>query len=290
MDQSIETTFDEIRRRPWNSHYVQVPGWQKRYPTMLTAEELRMLTWLAENAPAAGDVADLGCFLGGSSMALATGVRRARASGRALGRVHSYDRFEIDEKLKHRYLYKRGHPFYAGTDILPLFRTLTERHAELIEPVPGDVLEQGWGGGDIAVLFVDLAKSRALNDHILRTFFPRLVAGSILIQQDFLFYRNPWLHATMHRLEGAVEMLAHAEDNSVVFGVRRPLTEADIAPCLSSAVTLDDMLASVEHFRPRFPERRQQEMLDALVAAVRAAPDAEKAWQYPNAAQIPAAG
>lgn len=278
--------FARIGERPWNSRRFTLPDWHRRYPTMLTREEMRMLAWLAQNLSVEGDIADLGCFLGGSSVSLAWGVSRASgAPGRR--RVFSYDRFTIDEKLKFQFLYQRGHGFYAGTDILPLFRKLTNSFAEIIEPVPGDVLQQHWTGGPIALLFIDLSKTTALNDHILRNFFGALEPGSIVVQQDFLFFRNPWLYATMHRLGDAIEMLAHTEDNSVIFGVQRRPRPEEIESCLAKNVSPEDVLAAIAHFRGRFRDLRQIEMIDALEAAVRASPAADKAWLLGNAVDLP---
>ena len=74
--------FEAIGRRPWNSRRYALPDWHRRYPTMLTREEMRMLAWLAQNLSIPGDIADLGCFLGGSSVSLAWGVAQ---SGRRAG-------------------------------------------------------------------------------------------------------------------------------------------------------------------------------------------------------------
>lgn len=244
-----------------------------------------MLAWLAQNLPVAGEVVDLGCFLGGSSVSLAWGVSRSSSPRR----VFSYDRFTIDEKLKFQFLYQRGHGFYAGDNTLPLFHKLTQGFAPIITPVRGDILAQRWTGGSIALLFIDLSKTTEINDHIIAQFFTALEPGSIIVQQDFLYFCNPWLYPTMQRLEGAIEMLAHAEDHSVVFGVRRKPTRAEIEACLARNISPDDTLEAIGHFRDRFRDLRQIEMIDALEAAVRAAaPHANKAWQFGNAAKIPA--
>lgn len=283
MAAGYSETFELIRQRPWNSRHYSLPDWHKRYPTMLTREEMRMLAWLAQNLAVAGDIADLGCFLGGSSAALALGVSRSPVRRR----VFSYDRFTIDEELKFRFLYQRGHGFYAGTETLPLFEKLTHAFAEIVTPVSGDVREQTWSRGAIALLFIDLSKTVEINDHILRGFFGALEAGSIVVQQDFLFYRNPWLYPTMLRLAESIEMLSHAEDNSVVFGVRRKPSPEELERCLSRHVSTTDILEAIDHFRGRFHDLRQLEMIDALAAAVRSSPRADKAWQFRNAANIP---
>lgn len=283
MTAGFSEIFERIRQRPWNSRFFTLPDWHRRYPTMLTREEMRMLAWLAQNLPVAGDIADLGCFLGGSSVSLAWGVSRAPVRRR----VFSYDRFTIDEKLKFQFLYQRGHGFYADSDTLPLFGKLTRGFAETITPIQGDIRAQAWSDGPIALLFIDLSKTTEINDHILSHFFTALEPGSIVVQQDFLYFCNPWLYPTMQRLEGAIEMLAHAEDHSVVFGVRRRPTPAELEACLGRNVAHDDVLAAIAHFRARFHDLRQIEMIDALEASVRAAPRADKAWQFGNAAKIP---
>lgn len=276
--------FAAIRQRPWNSRRFALPGWMRNYPTMLTQEEMRMLAWIAKETPVAGAAVDLGAFLGGSSASLAWGGSRATPPRR----VHSYDRFRFDEKTKFQFLYRKGHGFAAGEDALPTFRQFTKPVAAAIEPHPGDVLEAGWGKDPIAILFVDLSKTKAINDHLLATFFPALVPGSVIVQQDFLFFRNPWLYPTMRTLEGAVEMLAHTDQNSVIFGVHRTPTAAELQACTAARTSFEATVAAIEHFRGKFTDIRQIEMIDALMASLKAAPHADKAWQLPNVAAMPA--
>ena len=159
MAAGYSETFELIRQRPWNSRHYSLPDWHKRYPTMLTREEMRMLAWLAQHLAIPGDIADLGCFLGGSSVSLAWGAGQAETPRR----IFSYDRFALDEKLKFQFLYRRGHPFYAENDALPLFRRLTHAFAGTITPVAGDVRQQGWPGGPVALLFIDLSKTAELS-------------------------------------------------------------------------------------------------------------------------------
>ena len=84
-------------------------------------------------------------------------------------------------------------------------------------------------------------------------------------------------------------MLGHTEENAVIFGVRRTPLPEEIARCLSRNVTPEATLAAIAHFRSALPEVRQAEMIDALEAAFRARPDADKAWDLANVAGLPAA-
>lgn len=276
--------FDAIHSRPWNSRRFTLPGWTRNYPTMLTQEEMRMLAWVTEHTPAAGAVVDLGAFLGGSSVSLALGAAKATPPRR----VHSYDRFRLDERLKFQFLYRKGHGFAEGEDGLPVFERFTKPVAGSIEAHPGDVLEARWDGAPIAVLFIDLSKTKEINDHLLATFFPALGAGSIIVQQDFLFFRNPWLYPTMRKLEGSVEMLSHTDQHSVIFGVHRTPTPAELAAARAKHTSPEETVGAIRHFRAKFTDVRQIEMIDALLAAVEAAPRADKAWQLHNVAGLPA--
>ena len=276
--------FDAIRTRPWNSRRFALPGWTRTYPTMLTQEEMRMLAWVAQETPVDGAIVDLGAFLGGSSVSLALGAAKAVPPKR----VHSYDRFRLDEKVKFQFLYRKGHGFAEGEDALPVFHRFTRPVAGSIEVHQGDVREARWDGNPVAVLFVDLSKTKEINDHLLATFFPALVPGSVIVQQDFLFFRNPWLYPTMQKLEGSVEMLTHTDQNSVIFGVNRTPTPAELDAARAKRTSYDETVAAIRHFRAKFTDVRQTEMIDALLASLEAAPKADKAWAIPNVAGLPA--
>ena len=276
--------FAAIRQRPWNS--------RRFFHPRLDAE----LSDHADPGGAAharldrqGDADEGGS---GRSRRLSRGSSASLAWGGAQAvpprRVHSYDRFRFDEKTKFQFLYRKGHGFAAGEDALPTFRHFTKPVAASIEAHPGDVLQAGWGKDPIAILFIDLSKTKALNDHLLATFFPALVPGSVIVQQDFLFFRNPWLYPTMRALEGSVEMLAHTDQNSVVFGVHRTPTAGELQACTAARTSFEATVAAIEHFRGKFTDLRQIEMIDALMASLKAVPDADKAWLLPNVAALPA--
>ena len=66
---------------------------------MLVPDELRLLNYLAdEYYTGEGAIVDAGCFLGGSTVALADGLRRnlLRRQRTEEKLIHSYDRFEIE--------------------------------------------------------------------------------------------------------------------------------------------------------------------------------------------------
>ncbi len=260
-----------------------MPEWYKNYPTMLTREEMRLLAWIAEHVAIEGDIVDLGCFLGGSTVSLALGTTRSNAPKR----VHAYDVFEINDSLEHQFLTKRGHQAFGGSDAFPIFKHFTQYYASTITAHAGDITQIGWDGDNIALLFIDISKTKALNDFLLLHFFPALQPGSIIIQQDFLLYQNPWLFPTMYKLRDSVDLLSYAEDYSAVFGVRRSLSAKQLNSCLSLNTCYEDTVTAIDYYRGKFTDVRQIEMVDALAKSFAAAPSAAESWNLPNVANIP---
>ena len=135
-----------------------------------------------------------------------------------------------------------------------LFDRFTRAFAAAITARPGRHPRAGLGRRPIALLFVDLSKTLEINDHILKAFFGALVPGSLVVQQDFLFFRNPWLYPTMHRLEAAMPSARprRGQRGASSGCGARPLPQ-EIARCLSRNLTPEATLAAIAHFRARFP-------------------------------------
>jgi hypothetical protein len=259
--------FEEVRSKPWNSRYFKTPHWFTNYPTMLTQEEMRMLAWLGQTIEAPGAFLDLGSFLGGSTIALALGASRAKTRRT----VHAYDSFILNEYLKYTFLYNKGHRFVAGNDGFEVFQKFTKSFSALIEPHRGNIQTMSWPDDDVAILFVDLSKSTEMNAHLLRKYFVALNGGSIVVQQDFLFFRCPWLHTTMYQLRDAMPLLTTTQDSSAVFGVKRQINDEDILRCLTHDGQ-NDRLHAADYFYDLLPEVRQKEMMTQLKSWIAASP------------------
>jgi hypothetical protein len=187
--------------KPWQAHVAE-PYASNHIRSMITPDERRYLQWLIEERyTGAGAIVDAGPLLGGSTVSLAEGLRRnSRVSdAEKTGRIHSYDLFQYFPYMKDLFA---GEPAKATYDDLqPLFMANTEPWRSFIQVYPGDVKQFTWTGGPIEILFIDLAKSWTLQDHLLREFFPHLIPGvSIVIQQDYFFHGCPWIHIVMEQL------------------------------------------------------------------------------------------
>ncbi len=187
-------------------------------PTMLSDGEIQMLYWLAsEYCSGDGEIVDLGCFLGGSTLALAKGLAANLHSSNA--RVHTYDIFKCPNEVYSAGLI--GHGKQPGDLVFDLFEANTAEVAQLVDVNHGDILEFEWADQPIEILFVDICKTWRINAHVIRQFFPYLIPGkSILIQQDYNHGWLPWVHMTMAFFEDYFEYIADHNGSRVYINTK----------------------------------------------------------------------
>lgn len=220
--------------------------------SMLGYDERLLLRWATRAGNSSTDaVVDAGCFLGGSTLALASGVM-ARAG--APSPVHVYDLFVYGEASQSAWV-PEGAPFAVGASTLPAF----ERHVERVRPMltlhPGDIREQSWSRDPIGTLFIDIAKGWGIGDAVWRQFFPSLVAGeSLVVQQDLVHWGHPWCAIVMELLADHVEYLGWAWFSSAVYRVTRPIDASDLPESLLRDTTLEQKLTLLDRAAERLGE------------------------------------
>jgi hypothetical protein len=222
-----------LRGEPWAE--AELPPAVEAVPTMLSLEERRLLYVLARDyARGRGAIVDAGCFLGGSTIALAHGFAGNRRAGRG-PRIQTYDLFELDPS------YKESYPglvadIEAGESMRPRFEELLGPLLEHVDVHEGDICAERWTGGPVEVLFVDICKSWAINDHVVREFFPALVPGrGVVIQQDLIHEWLPYLTITMGLFEESFELVGTVPWCSAVYLLRRAI------PAGAIPARLDDL-------------------------------------------------
>jgi hypothetical protein len=235
-----------LQGRPWRARGLSPEVLAAT--TMLSIEERQLLAWLTESYwQGDGAIVDGGCFLGGSTVALAEGLR-ARPGDSAGVRIDVFDLFEVEPYMVDMYFPGTG--LQAGDSFRGEFDKATAGVADLLEVHDGDLAQLGWDGRPIEVLFVDFAKSWSLNDVVVREFFPCLIPGrSIVLQQDYAFAFQPWIAITMEHLRESFEPVAFAEYNTVAFACRAPVP-ADVT--LPSQLPRDAQLELFEAALRRF--------------------------------------
>lgn len=211
-------------------------------PTMLYDREIDCLHWLAAGGAAEvtgpgeapGRVVDLGCFVGGSTVALARGLA---AHERPQGKLLSYDAFENPGGFDDAYaaVYEA-----AGAADNAGFR---EAFARNTRPWRENIsARQGWLPEDptlaeerrvypeqeaLRLVFCDAGKTPGVQRGLLRTFGRHLGIGGVWAEQDFTDFQHPWIPLQMHLLRDSLEPLDVLHGASMItFRCVRPLGEA----------------------------------------------------------------
>jgi hypothetical protein len=190
---------------------------------MLSPQELQYLYEYTQNEYSGiGEIVDLGCWLGSSTIAMAKGLVENTKPQVKNRQIHAYDIFiweswmdgcgGVDgEDLKKKF--KPGDSFFEE------YQRQISAWEKQICAHPGDLLQLGWQGGEIEFLFIDAMKSWELTNSIIYDFFPCLIPGrSIVVQQDFSHYYTYWIHLIMYRLRDYFEVVCDIpHSGSVVF-------------------------------------------------------------------------
>lgn len=195
------------RSHPWREVVEPEESWST-VPTMLSLSERQMLHWLAMNMDLSQDgcIVDAGCFLGGSTLAFATGLEKNQSSGSKKYRIHTYDIFLTPNDNYSIDLI--GHDRKPGDTVLDIFTRNLAPHLSSVLVNSGDFLVAAPPARPIDVLFVDITKMRALNSKMILEYFPLLIPGkSIVIQQDHNDHSCPWANATMEYFAKYFEVL-----------------------------------------------------------------------------------
>lgn len=262
-------------KRPWAAPWRKIAGPFPKHvqavPTMITPDERRMLVWTGWKWwRGKGAVVDLGSYIGGSTARLAHGMELNGAPGKVI----AFDRFTSDEGLKHRLLYPAGVPRFEGDDMFPAAQALLAPFGDRVEMRRGDVSRMEWDDGPIEVMHVDLAKSPMMTAHILRAFAHALIPESgLMIQQDYLHPRNPWIPVAMEFLSDCYEPIAGCRRNSVLFRVMRAPTAAEVDAALVAMTDREETLRLLTAAQHRLPNAPHRAALSHAILMVKASAD-----------------
>jgi hypothetical protein len=204
-DDMVQPTND----RSYLKHKISTRA--ENHPAMLGKEERILPSCLAkQTANAAGNIVELGCYLGGSTICLLDGLEQGGVLGKAEGPLlHSYDLFVANEYMIDHTL--RSFGVASGDSFERVFRELLGDWAPHVATHAGDIREQKWTGGPIKLLYVDILWSWETNQHVFEQFYRALSPGSWLIHQDYVYSSYPWLPVTMEWLvsEGYFSFKGH---------------------------------------------------------------------------------
>jgi hypothetical protein len=197
---------------------AQLPG------TTSLAERHYLLDCARRQLTGAGELVDLGCWLGSATIPLAAGLGdNPRAGSRA---VYAYDRFRWDRTMD---TLVQGTPlegrFQAGDSFLAELEARVAPWRRRIRTRVADLTRATWTAGPIELLRIDAMSSGILAGAISRAFFPALVPGmSLLHYPDFAHYNTSWIHLLMYRLRDYFETAQEVPGScGLMFRLCRPL-------------------------------------------------------------------
>ncbi len=235
----------------------------KAQTTLMAVEQRLLFSVMRDHFCNFGHVIDAGCFLGGSTLAMANGLlaNPLWQRNRRISVIHSYDRFVVEPWAIGAYLPGETP---LDTSFEPIFRRNIADVAHLVEVHSGDIAKSGPAPQPIELLFVDCAKHWTTSDYIVRAFFPHLVPGhSIVIQQDYLYPTHTgWLPVTMEYFSEYFEIVDHTELNSVVFLYRKKIPAEKLGFDLIQSLPTAEIRRLADAAIARFPGKQQREVLE----------------------------
>ncbi|MGP6089969.1 hypothetical protein [Antarctobacter jejuensis] len=292
---STETPPAFFAERCWDGFTPADLGQAAMVPTMLKVDEQAYYVALARDwAQGGGAIVDLGSFAGGSAACLAEGVARA---GRAQI-VHGYDKFDVVDFSSFADRYHKycatppasDSPHAAlplieadGNDLTPVVRAFLQPWGEGVQLYKGAIEDLGWHGGEIEVLVMDASKTAESMDQMSAQFFPHLIPGrSVVVQQDFLWWQQPWIGVQMAMLSDYLIPVAHVPRDSVSFLCTKPIP-ADLLESLNVAGMSDaEMIGRLREMKQLVKPLKIDKHMRRLIASVRANPGTRKAFQFRN--------
>jgi hypothetical protein len=211
--------------------------------SMLSYDERLLLHWAARTG-AQGAIVDLGSFLGGSTLALASGAKHRGVT------VDAFDLFVCRGDLE-RHWAPAGFELAFGDPTRPAFEHNIARVRDRVTVHEGDIRDEQWHA-PISVLFVDITKSWATADAVWRTFLPSLQPGALVIQQDLVHWGHPWCAVVMEHLSEQFEYLGWVWCSSAVYRCRQP--PVDVPVPMLDRLTCDEMSALIDRAAERVGE------------------------------------
>jgi hypothetical protein len=226
-----------IGRKSTTASGVDMPDTQM--PALITPDEA---AFCEESAAAfvgkAGAIVDLGCWLGGTSVALARGLMKIENAAKK-DTVLGLDLFLWEQWMPAGVAYCVYQP---GDSFLPEARRLTRDHGGgKIELIHADLTTYDWTGGPIKILLVDAMKSETLTRRIGKSFYPSLRTGALLIHQDFKHFHTSWIHLLQFALREYFRLHRIVPNSSTVaFEVVKAIPAEAVARAMKFDTLSDD--------------------------------------------------
>ena len=237
-----------------------------------SASERAYFQWYAQTIYAGiGDIVDLGCGMGSTSIPLAIGLSKNANPMTVARRLHAFDNFlwieYMDGIVAGTSLQGR---YQIGESFLPEFNARIAPWKERVIVHQGDLLKMRWDGGVIEFLLIDSMKSWDLTNSIIGQFFPALQPGrSFILHQDFAHWFTPWIHLTQYTLRAYFEFVYEVPmSSSVVFKLNKSIPPDLLRTTFSAgSFTTEDIEAAFQYSFSLVSEGKHPALAAAKVMA-----------------------
>jgi hypothetical protein len=198
----------------------------RRPPGMVSMDQRRYLfDYARRDFTGSGEIVDLGCWLGSSTVPLAAGLDSNPHVAARVRSIYAHDLFRWDVVMGD---FVKGTPlegrYEAGDDFQDAFLHYVAPWRHRVKVRPGDLGTLTWPDGPIEFLFVDAMKSWELANNIARQFFAALMPGtSLVFHHDFAHYYTPWIPLLMHRLRDYLVPIQPIPRTAVLFRATAPI-------------------------------------------------------------------
>lgn len=193
-----------------------------------------------------GEIVDLGCWLGSTTIPLVKGLLKNPAFEKSDKKVYAYDLFIWYDWMNPSLIgtnlvgkYKEGDSF------LEEFKDRIAKYSSHIEICDGDLAQIGWNGKEIEFLLIDAMKNWELSNAVIKHFFGSLVPNeSYILHQDFGHYFTPWIHLLHWKFREYFEFAEDVPDSgSAVFKCIKKIPENLLTETYSFETFTDDEAA-----------------------------------------------
>lgn len=171
-------------------------------------------------------------------------------------------------------------PQTAAGDLLPLAQAFLAPWKPLITMHKGQIEDMTRANGPIEVLVLDASKTAATMDQMSATFFPHLIAGrSIVVQQDFLWWQQPWIAAQMALLSEFFVPVVFVPRFSVSYLCVKTPTPKRMLHMRLAQMSDRDLIAALREAKAQLQDFDIEKELRRVIKAVRANPGVRKAFK-----------
>lgn len=167
-----------------------------------------------------GEIVDLGCWLGSTTIPLVKGLLKNPAFAESNRKVYAYDLFVWFDWMNSSAVgTSLAGKYREGDNFVKEFKQRTKEFAQYIEICEGDLKQIGWTGENIEFLLIDAMKNWDLANAIVSDFYPSLVPNeSIILHQDYAHFFTPWIHLLQWNFLENFEFVGEVpKSQSVVF-------------------------------------------------------------------------